>query len=116
MHLELSTVRLDQLLECVAVAGVRPVDQVARHRSTLASRLALMVLGIDTGGAANWAWRNGGRETAQSAVESVSKEQDPRDRPPRRGSPGTRCRHVKEGERDGRPHDRNARGMARGTR
>ena len=38
VHLELSTVRLGQLSERLAVPGSRPGDQIGRHLSTLASR------------------------------------------------------------------------------
>ena len=65
VHLELPAVRLDQLLERLAVPGARPVDKVARHRSTLAPRSSLSSSCVPTPQRS----RNGRRETAQFALE-----------------------------------------------
>jgi hypothetical protein len=43
VHLQLSTMRLGQLSERIAVPGPSPVDQVGCHHSTVASRLSLSV-------------------------------------------------------------------------
>ena len=64
VHLQLSTVRLGQLAERLAVPGPCPADQVGGHHPTLSAPLPPFssTSSIDTGRAANWAV--GGRPVA----------------------------------------------------